>query len=78
MAKVGKAAQAKRAPKAPPKRTDARKSIVVPAPSKQISENISIRRISNGWVIRESREVNGKYTENETFTRTKPSINIPK
>lgn len=69
-----KQAPKKQAPKAPRKQSTAKRA---PSPMSDDSENISIRRISNGWVLRESHVKNGKYIENETFTPTKPTVSIP-
>lgn len=36
--------------------------------------NVCIRKIANGYVLRESGSRNGQYFERETFTRTQPKI----
>lgn len=40
-------------------------------------EHISIRKISNGYLLRESgTDRTGQYFEKETFTKTKPKVTI--
>lgn len=44
-----------------------------PIPEKIIHQNISVRKISNGFVVSESKEMSsGRYTNTETFSATNP------
>ncbi|PWJ81502.1 hypothetical protein C7441_11034 [Pseudaminobacter salicylatoxidans] len=56
------------------------KTVAVPTGRRE--ESMSIRKISNGYIVRESwMEGNGpnaKFQERETFTKVKPSIVLPK
>lgn len=47
----------------------------VPAAS-QGRRDLSVRKIANGYVVRESTSHRGKYVERETFTPTAPKISI--
>lgn len=47
----------------------------VPMPvSPRSDRNVCIRKIANGYVLRESGSRGGQYFERETFTRTQPKI----
>ncbi|MGB3833787.1 MAG: hypothetical protein WA975_18200 [Mesorhizobium sp.] len=74
------AAKAKTKPKPTPKASTTT-STSVPALDKR-EESMSIRAISNGFIVRESwmegSGQNQKYRERETFTKTKPTIVLPK
>lgn len=66
--------------KAPAKKksssSTARKGCDSPMPAGNSETTTSVRKISNGYVVRQSTYGNGKYQEKETFTKTKPSIDI--
>lgn len=83
---MAKAPAKKPAPKAKPKpkpaaKASPTKSTPVPALDKH-EESMSIRAISNGFIVRESwmegAGPNSKYRERETFTKIKPKIVLPK
>jgi len=43
-------------------------------PKPRDDRNVCIRKIANGYVLRESGVRKGQYFERETFTRTQPKI----
>lgn len=47
----------------------------VAGPSNE-QQNISIRKIDNGYVVSQSQYKAGQYVERQTYTPTKPQINI--
>lgn len=48
----------------------------VPAPRYE-SQSISIEKISNGYLIRESRDTPKGYQSSTTYSATKPKLGIP-
>lgn len=46
----------------------------MPYPKPRDDRNVCIRKIANGYVLRESGVRKGEYFERETFTRTQPKI----
>lgn len=46
------------------------------APSEEESCSISVSKISNGYLVRESRCSNGNYTSSERFSPTKPDLDM--
>lgn len=74
---MAKKATAKAAPKKAAK-SKAKSKVgaaqAVPVPSQD--KNLCIRKISNGYLVRESSYTRGKYVERETYTATKPKITI--
>jgi hypothetical protein len=62
-----KPAPKKAAPKAAPE---------VAMPSGPDRQHLTIRQISNGYIVNESGVKNGKYFEKETFTKTKPKVTM--
>ncbi|PSJ60756.1 hypothetical protein [Pseudaminobacter soli (ex Li et al. 2025)] len=76
---------AKAAPKPAKQKTPQRsaskaKAVEVAPSAPRTEEHMSIRKISNGYVVRESwtegKGASSKYLERETFTKTKPTIKI--
>lgn len=47
-----------------------------PSPSKSVEHTISTRKIANGYVTRQSTYRDGKYQDRETFSPTKPKVEI--
>jgi hypothetical protein len=45
-------------------------------PAPRADRNVCIRKIANGYVLRESGTRKGEYFERETFTRTAPKLVI--
>lgn len=43
-------------------------------PAPRADRNVCIRKIANGYVLRESGTRSGQYFERETFTRVQPKI----
>lgn len=46
-----------------------------PVRAKVVQSNVSVRKITNGFVIRETQEMsNGRWNEKETFSTTNPVV----
>lgn len=59
------------------KSTSKAKEAGMPMPvAPRADRNVCIRRIANGYVLRESGVRSGQYFERETFTRTQPKVVI--
>lgn len=63
--------------KTPTKKATTKKVVsTATVPAMTNDEHLTIRKISNGYVVRESGTRNGQYFEKETFTKVKPKVTI--
>lgn len=73
---MAKKAASKQAPKKPAKSKQKSRGAAQALQAPSQDKNLCIRKISNGYLVRESSYTRGKYVERETYTATKPKITI--